>query len=47
MASGLTLATIAKLSTPSPDDEPAGPWLERSDATGDELTGSLLKAGKP
>ena len=36
--SGLTLATIAKLAEPSTEDEPAGPWLQKSDETGDELT---------
>lgn len=38
LASGLTLASIAKLSGPSSEDEPAGPWLRKSDATGDEPT---------
>lgn len=36
--SGLTLATIAKLAEPSTEDEPAGPWLQKSDETGDEIT---------
>ena len=38
MASGLTLATIAKLAEPSTEDGPAGPWLQKSDETGDEPT---------
>ena len=38
MVSGLTLATIAKLSEPSTEDEPTGPWLQKSDETGDDLT---------
>jgi hypothetical protein len=45
LASGLTLATIAKLSKPSSDDDPAGPWLRKSDSIGDEPT-QLTQEGK-
>ncbi|TVV74509.1 hypothetical protein [Sphingomonas solaris] len=45
LASGLTLASIAKLSAPDGEDEPAGPWLEKSDETGDEPT-RLTAAGR-
>lgn len=45
LASGLTLATIAKLVEPSSADEPAGSWLHKSDATGDDPT-ALTPEGK-
>jgi hypothetical protein len=38
LASGLTLAAINKLSASNGDDYAAGPWLQLSDATGDEPT---------
>ena len=38
LASGLTLATISVLTKPDSDGGPAGPWLQRSDATGDDTT---------
>lgn len=37
LASGLTLATIARLAEPG-DDAPTGPWLRKSDETGDAPT---------
>ncbi|MDO6414621.1 hypothetical protein Q4F19_09540 [Sphingomonas sp. BIUV-7] len=45
LASGLTLATIAKLSHPGGDEHPAGPWLQTSDETGDAPT-QLTPQGK-
>ena len=38
LASGLTLAAINKLSEPSSDDDPGGPWLKKLDVAGDEPT---------
>lgn len=38
LASGLTLATISKLSNSDSEDDPAGPWLRKSDETGDAST---------
>jgi hypothetical protein len=38
LASGLTLAAIAKLAEPSGEGDPKGPWLQKSDETGDEPT---------
>lgn len=45
LASGLTLAAIAKLSLSSHADTPNGPWIEKSDETGDEPT-ALTPAGR-
>ena len=38
MASGLTLATITKLVEADSRDDPAGPWLQKSDAAGRDIT---------
>ncbi|MET0268885.1 MAG: hypothetical protein ABW173_00525 [Sphingomonas sp.] len=38
LASGLTLAVIARLSEAEGADGPAGPWLRKSDASGDGPT---------
>ena len=38
LASGLTLATIARLADPDADDDPPGPWLLTSDEAGDAAT---------
>lgn len=45
LASGLTLATISKLSQSNQEDDPAGPWLQMSDETGDAPT-QLTSQGK-
>lgn len=45
LASGLTLATINKLSQPSREDLSTGPWLQKSDDTGDAPT-QLTPEGK-
>lgn len=45
LASGLTLATISKLSEHTSEDDPAGPWLQTSDETGDAPT-RLTPQGK-
>ena len=45
LTSGLTLATIAKLSEPNSEDGPACPWIQKSDLTGDKLT-QLTPEGK-
>jgi hypothetical protein len=45
LASGLTLATIGKLAEPSGDDEPAGPWIQTSDESGDGPT-QLTASGR-
>jgi hypothetical protein len=38
LASGLTLDAIDKLSGPGGDEDPGGPWIQKSDANGDETT---------
>jgi hypothetical protein len=45
LASGLTLAAIAKLSRSSDADTPNGPWIAKSDETGDAPT-ALTAAGR-
>lgn len=45
LASGLTLATIARLAEPNPSDEPVAPWLSTSGAAGHETT-QLTPEGK-
>jgi hypothetical protein len=45
VASGLTLIAVGKLASPSHGDEPNGPWVQKSDANGDEPT-ELTAAGR-
>jgi hypothetical protein len=45
LASGLTLATIDRLVDQGNEDDASEPWLQRSDATGDEVT-QLTPAGR-